>query len=216
MWGSSLNGDLIFILFELSLVSTPIQSINWSKYHSIYIWNPLSTSITNLGIWRGDTASVVCLQHFCWRAQSPSNLSIKLEGGIKGALFVCRWLEMKELFTLISLPVRWPGLQNTIELLCTHFSTIELFSIILCYLNPCNCTTYFCTHFKMCSPFSVYLGCVATGNNNHLFTSINHLIPATQPTPAPMLTWNEKALLERQISLLLGATWKRGTGMELM
>jgi len=71
-----------FILFELSLVSTQIQSINRSKYHSIYIWNPLSTSITNLGIWRGNTASVVYIQHCCWWVQSPSNLYIKLGGGI--------------------------------------------------------------------------------------------------------------------------------------
>lgn len=105
-----------FILFELSLVSAQTQSINQSKYHSIYIWNPLSTSITNLGIWEEMLHLLSTYSTFCRWAQSPSNLYIKLGRGIKGALFVCRWLEMKELFTLILFPCG--DLASVIQLSC--------------------------------------------------------------------------------------------------
>lgn len=115
-------------------------------------------------------------------------------------------------------PSRWPGLHNTIELLCTYFSTIELSSIILCYLNHYNYITYFCTHFKIWSPISVYLRCMTTTNNN-VFTGVNHLIPSIQGTMAPMLNWNEKHCERNRLFYDLGATWNIGiylTSLEKM
>lgn len=100
-------------------------------------------------------------------------------------------------------PVRWPGLHNPVELLCTHFSTIELSGIILCYLNHYNYIKYFYTRFKIWLPIFVYLQCTRTTNNN-IFTGVNHLWYTGYHRA--YLKW--KALLEKQMFSLLRSLLK--------